>query len=264
MKSWVRAGVVAVCFSLIPISTVAQSNQPRGPEPHGSAWKLFGNAEMVRDPENQENIVLRIVSVGAAGNFASAGAFRDLRHVKIWHLDHQLSFKRAFVAPNTCDGGSPRMTLFIDANGDGRFEQAPNGPDFAAHGHVRPPFAGCETSAPTPSGNNPSPSTLLWRFEDLTDELLRWEVTPGGVLPGFPPIGGAGGPNWDALEAAISAAFPDHQVLRAMLVEDFNATAGIAYYDLVTALELTLGTEGQENAPNPGPGNARGNGRGNN
>jgi hypothetical protein len=260
MTSLLRVGAIAACFSLIPICAVAQSESDRrGPKPHGSAWKLFGNAEMTRDPENRENIVLEVISVGAP-EFTAAGAFRDLRHVKLWHLDHQLNFHRAFVAPNTCDGGSPRMTLIIDADGDGRFDQFPNGMDFAAHGHVRPPFAGCETSAPTGADDEPSQSTLLWRFEDLTDEQVRWEVTPSTATnPPIGPIGGAGALPWDAFEAAVSLAFPEHQVLRAILVEDFNATAGTAYYDLITALELTLGTEGQDKAPNPGPGQNRDN-----
>ncbi len=256
MTSLLRVGAIAACFSLIPMCAVAQSESDRrGPKPHGSAWKLFGDAEMTRDPENRENIVLKVETVGDP-EFTAAGAFRDLRHVKLWHLDHQLNFHRAFVFPNTCDGGSPRMTLLIDTDGDGRFEQLPNGPDFAAHGHVRPPFAGCETSLVTPVDDRPSPSTLEWRFEDLTDEQVRWEVTPAVPTP-IGPIGGAGALMWDAFEAAVSLAFPEHQVLRAIFVEDFNATAGTAYYDLITALELTLGTKGQDKAPNPGRGQDR-------
>lgn len=251
MKSFVRPATLVACFSVICLSAIAYADDNR--RPHGSRFKVFGNAEMTTDPENRENIVLRVVSTGAP-TFAAAGAFRDLRHVQLRHLDHQLSFKRAFVAPNTCDGGSPRIMLLIDANGDGRFEQAPQGPDFVAHGHVRPPFVGCETSVPTGADNQPSVSTLLWRFEDLTDEQIRWEVTPAGIA-GIGQIGSAGAVNWDGLEAAIHAAFPNHRVIQAVLVEDFNATAGVAYYDLVTVLELTLGTKGQEKAPERGGGN---------
>ena len=253
MTSLRSVAAVAACLGLIPISVVAQPDQPRGPEPHGSDFKLFGNAEMVADPENPQNIVLRVVSDGGT----PVGAYRELRHVKIWHLDHQLSFKRAFVLPHTCAGGSPRIILFIDANGDGKFEQLPRGPDFTAAGHVRPPWAACETSAPTPSSDAPSPSTLLWRFEDLTDELPRWELLPSTATnPPIGPIGGLGTANWDTLEAAISAAFPDHQVIRALFLEDFNPSPpGTSYYDLLTVLELTLGTKGQETAPNPGEGN---------
>jgi hypothetical protein len=252
MTSLLRVGAIAACFSLIPISAVAQSESDRrGPKPHGSAWKLFGDAEMTRDPENRENIVLKVVSDGGT----PVGAFRDLRHVKLWHLDHQLNFHRAFVAPHTCGGGSPRMILLIDADGDGRFDQSPRGIDFAANGHVRPPFAACEASTPTGADDEPSVSTLVWRFEDLTDEQVRWEVTPSTATnPPIGPIGGAGALPWDLFEEAISIAFPEHQVLRAIFLEDFNPIPGIAYYDLITALELTLGTEGQDKAPNPGPG----------
>jgi hypothetical protein len=214
-----------------------------GNDGSGSAFKLFGNAQMVRDPENPSNVVLRLVTVGAPA-FTAAGAERRLR-VKLWQLDHQLNFHRAFVAPNTCDGGSPRIQLLIDANGDGKFNQAPRGPDFVAHGHVRPPTTGCETSAPTTSGGGPSLSTLLWRFEDLTDELPRWEITPGGVVQGIPVFPFT---TWDTFEQVVSAAFPNHRVIRGLLVEDFNLTAGVAYYDLITIFDLTLGTRGQVSA----------------
>ena len=135
------------------------------------------------------------------------------------------------------------MILIIDADGDGKFNQAPDGPDFAANGQVNPPaFAGCPTSSPTPNNGEAAPSTLLWRFEDFTDELTRWEITPGGVVPGFPPYPG---PNWDTFEQVVSTAFPNHQVLEALFLEDFNPTPGTAYYDLVTIFDLTLGTRGQ-------------------
>lgn len=208
-------------------------------------FRLFGNARMVRDPENPSNVVMQLVS---NAQFTASGASRDLG-VKIWQLDHMVSFHRAFVAPHTCGGGSPRVSLLVDANGDGRFQQAPAGPDFVAHGHVRPPFAACETSAPTPA-SGPSPSTLLWRFEDLTDEQVRWEITPSNAIPGvvIGPIGGAGAVNWDGLEAAISTALPNHRVLRGQLLEDFSPTPGLAYYDLITIYDATLGTKGQVQA----------------
>ena len=241
MTSLLRTAVlVAASLGFLHHSPVASADPERA-NPEGSTFKLFGDARLTRDPENPTNIVLRIVNDGGT----PAGAYRDLHHVKIWQLDHQLNFKWAFVAPHSCGGGSPRIILLIDANGDGKFEQFPNGPDFAAAGHVRPPYAGCETSVPTPS-NGPSLSTLLWRFEDLTDELIRWEVLPSNAItPAIGPIGGAGAVNWDALEAAISAAFPDHRVMRGTFLEDFNPTPGVAYYDLITIFDLTLGTEGQ-------------------
>jgi hypothetical protein len=241
------AAALAVGFFGYAATTLADDSSAR---PQGNRFKLFGAAALVKDPENPTNVVLRIVNDGGT----PAGAFRDLSHVRLWQLDHQLNFKWAFVAPHSCGGGSPRIILLVDANGDGKFEQFPNGPDFAAAGHIRPPvFAGCESSAPTPSAG-PSPSTLLWRFEDLTDEQVRWEVLPANAVnPPIGPIGGASALNWDALEAAISAAFPDHQVLRGIFLEDFNPTPGTAYYDLITIFDLTLGTEGQA-SPEKGDG----------
>jgi hypothetical protein len=155
--------------------------------------------------------------------------------VQVWQLDHQLNFKWAFVTPHTCHGGSPRFILLIDSDGDGDR-------DFSANGHIRPPvFAGCENAMVTPNEGGPAPSTLLWRYDDATDEGTRWEIT-GGVVPNFPPYPG---PAWDAFEAIISTAFPNHQVLQVRFLEDFNAFPGVAYYDLITVFDLTLGTEGQ-------------------
>src|SRR5688572_30317371 len=114
MRSLLLLAAVAFAVSLTPLAGLAQGNSEQA-KPHGSAFKLFGAAAMVPDPENEQNIVLRVVSDGGT----PVGAYRDLRNVKIWHLDHQLSFLRAFVAPHTCGGGSPRIILFIDADGDG-------------------------------------------------------------------------------------------------------------------------------------------------
>jgi hypothetical protein len=211
-------------------------------EGSGSRFRAIGtgSARMTRDREIRSNVVLNLEI--DAGEFA--GVVRDLRRVKLWQLDHQLNFSRAFVAPHTCGGGSPRVQLRIDANGDGKFEQAgvvPGGVDFVAHGHPAP-FAGCPTAVPTGDPDGPSISTLLWQFENLTDENPRWEITPGTVgtpigIPVFPFT------RWDDFERIVSAAFPNHRVLQGSLVED--ASPGTTYYDLITILDLTLGTLGQ-------------------
>jgi hypothetical protein len=211
----------------------------------GSRFRLFGSARMTEDPENPDNVVLEIVTaISGDVNSTGNGAIRDLKHVKIWELDHMLNFHRAFVAPHSCATGSPRIILLVDSDGDGDR-------DFTANGHVRPPYTGCETMAPTPSsGGGASPSTLLWRFEDVTDEQLRWEITPGGRVPGIPTFPFV---TWDALETAVSNAFPRHRVLAGGIVEDFNTSPpGKAFYDLVTIYDLTLGTKGQENAKRRG------------
>jgi len=227
-----------------PTETDASFDQSNRAENLGSGNRFrpfgTGTAEITRDPENGTNVVLKLEI--AAGQFA--GVVRDLKNVQVRQLDHQLNFHRAFVAPHSCGGGSPRMQVAIDSDGDGDF-------DFNGHGHVRPgvgnSFAGCESTVPTGAPDAPSVSTLVWRFEDLTDEQVRWEVTPStAVPPPFGPIGPAGGANtftWDMFEAAIHGAFPNHRVLWVSLVED--ATPGRTYYDLVTAFDLTLGTKGQ-------------------
>jgi hypothetical protein len=211
----------------------------------GSKFRLFGNARMTRDPENRKNVVLEVFNPTQADVASTGhGAFRRLR-VKIWQLDHQLSFRRAFVAPHSCGGGSPRIQLLVDADGDGRVRFGVGSPDFVAHGHVAPSTEVCDASAPTES-DGPSLSTLLWRFEDLTDALGRWEVTPGGAVANIPVFPFT---PWDAFEAAVSAAFPNHRIVEGRLVDDFNnKPAGITYFDLVTIFDLTLGTEGQVRA----------------
>jgi hypothetical protein len=210
----------------------------------GSKFRLFGSARMTEDPENPDNVVLEIVTpISGDVNSTGNGAIRELKHVKIWELDHMLTFHRAFVAPHSCATGSPRVILLIDSDGDGDR-------DFTANGHVRPPYTGCETSNPTPSSGGASPSTLLWRFEDVTDEQQRWEITPGGRVPGIPTFPFV---TWDALETAVSNAFPDHRVLAGGIVEDFNTSPpGKTLYDLVTIYDLTLGTRGQEHAKRRG------------
>jgi hypothetical protein len=198
-----------------------------------SAWadddefQLDGTARRVQDPENSANDVIRI-RTDQAPFFGTVN--RSLK-VKIDKLDHMLEFKSYFVAPKTCVGGSPRMTLLIDANGDGKLEQAPNGPDFAAHGHVNPPtFAACPQNT--------------WLFHDFTDDEVRWEITPANAVS--PPIGPIGGPSdvdWDDLEAFITTTFPQHKVCSAALVDDtFGATGmrGTAYYDLISIGNATF------------------------
>ncbi len=196
----------------------------------GHKFELFGAMIRDTDPENA------VGKPGAAGGGVGGNetisatmtpanvaiAFRKLPPgIKITALTNQLGLKYYFVAPRTCGGGSPRITLLIDANGDGTT-------DFAAHGHVNPPiYAACPMNK--------------WRYEDLADDLPRWEVTPGGAVPGLPVFPFT---PWKAFAAAVTAAFPTHKVLAGFLVEDscsfFPAACGKAYYDLVTIDNRTL------------------------
>jgi hypothetical protein len=175
------------------------------------------------DPENPTNDTISNITTMAIP--AGIGlAFRNLPPgIKITALDTQLGFKYYFVG-RSCGGGSPRVTLLVDANGDGSFNQASG--DFAAHGHPNP-FAGCPTNT--------------WVYENLTDNGPRWEVTPGGAVPGIPVFPFS---PWDTLEAAVMTAFPNHKVLAGFLVDDscsFHPPAcGLAHYDLLTIENRTL------------------------
>ena len=197
----------------------------------GHKFELFGTMITDIDPENAVgnpgnsgggaggNEV--ISSTSTPGSFGLA--YRKLGNgIGIRALTNQINLKYYFVAPRTCNAGAPRVSLLIDSDGDGDS-------DFAAHGHVFPPFyTGC-----TPG---------RWATEDLTDEGLRWEVTPGGAVPGVPVFPFT---PWDAFVPLVESAFPNHKVLAGFLVEDSCFAAGSlgcgkAYYDLLTIENRTL------------------------
>lgn len=187
----------------------------------GHKFELIGAMVDDDDPDNLTNDTISATMTPA--NFALA--FRNLPPgIKITALDDQLGFKYFFVAPRSCGGGSPRVTLLVDANGDGNFSQASG--DFAAHGHPSP-FAGCPPNQ--------------WVYENLTDNAGRWEVTPGGAVIGIPVFPFV---PWDVLEAAVTAQFPNHKVLGGFIVDDscsfFPASCGKAHYDLLTIENRSL------------------------
>jgi hypothetical protein len=199
----------------------------------GHKFQLFGVMMKDTDPENM------VGKPGGSGGGVGGNegisavmtptsvalAFRSMPPgIKIAALDNQLGFKHYFVAPRTCGGGSPRLTLLVDANGDGKFDQSSG--DFAAHGHPIP-FQACPPDK--------------WKYEDLTDDGPRWEVTPGGAVVGIPVFPFS---PWEVLETAIMTQFPNHKVLAGFLVDDscsfFPDACGKAHYDLVTIENRTL------------------------
>jgi hypothetical protein len=196
----------------------------------GHKFELLG--VMVRDTDPENAVANPGGSGGGVGGnegisatmtpTSVALAFRNLPPgIKITALDNQLGLKYYFVAPRTCGGGSPRVTLLVDGDGDGDT-------DFAAHGHVNPPvYTACIENK--------------WIYEDLADDLPRWEVTPGGAVPGIPVFPFS---PWESLEGAIAAAFPNHRITAGFLVDDscsfFPAACGKAHYDLLTIENRTL------------------------
>lgn len=212
----------------------------------GHKFELIGAMVDDDDPENPTNDT--VSATMTTTNFALA--YRNLPPgIKIGALDNQLHLKYFFESPRNCGGGSPRLTLLVDADGDRDFDQdgpggvgpgdPPDSFDFAAHGHVNPPFyAACVQDE--------------WRLEDMTDPALRWEITPCSVAttpvptPILPATFTCPFPfnTWDTLETAVSTTFADHRVFAGFLVDDscsFHAPAcGKAHYDIVTIENRTL------------------------
>jgi len=176
----------------------------------GHKFVLFGTATQARDPENADNEVI-LVSTAAPPTFG--GAERSLgAGVKIQTLDNRIQLKYYFVPPHTCGVGTPRVFLTIDRDGDGQS-------DGNAFGYIGAPpqFGPCVTGK--------------WLFEDLTDDLPRWDLTQ---------FGGSFYNTWTQVEAFF-AAFPNHRVLTGGVVDDTsNPLVGNVYFDLFTVHNRSL------------------------
>jgi len=203
-------------------STAAdQSTDPSHPShfPPSGNFRLIGPAKDTIDPQNSYNEVISFDT--ATDPSAVPMAFRAFGdHVKIHWFTDMIEMKYYFVG-RSCGGGSPRIVLLVDANGDGKFDQTTG--DFAANGHVNPPTTvGCRTGQ--------------WVYEDFTDNGNRWEITPGNAVPDLPnrlPYF-----TWTELITAVNADFPNHRILAGFLVEDSQSFTpgdqGCAYYDLLS------------------------------
>ncbi len=96
-------------------------------------------------------------------------------------------------------------------------------------------FSGCEAAK--------------WKFEDLTDDQPRWDLSKLVARGLTLPPGSAFVVPWTVAVAAVEA-FPNHKVLSGALVDDTfpnsSSTAGSpngvghAFYDLVTVDNRTL------------------------
>ena len=193
----------------------ADPSDPTVTDSIGFKFELYFTAQEASDPKNSTNEVISMTPTMAG---AIGLAVRKLNPgVKIRTLTDQINLKYFFPsATRTCAGGSPRIQLAIDRDGDGNFD----GNAFGYVGHA--PFgAGCVSGA--------------WDIVDMTDAIGRWDLSQFG--------GGMTMP-WDAAVLFMETVFPNHQVLRGSLVDD-SATfapgaAGEAFYDLVTIGHRTL------------------------
>jgi len=181
----------------------------------GHKFELYYAMNDDRDPQNSTNDVISVVTTTAYP--AGIGvAFRDTPPgFRISALTNQLQLKYYFPA-RSCGGGSPRIQIAIDTDGDG----VSNGNAFGYVGHTG--FGGgCLTG--------------VWDFVDMTDAVpARWDLTQFGL----------GYHNWQSAVAAITTTFPNHKVLSGSLVDDScsfsGPSCGQAYYDLFTFENRTL------------------------
>jgi hypothetical protein len=207
--------LAAGALVLMTVPGAVARHEGTGEPKQGGKSKLFGTAQDDVDPENQWNEVLSCdTTTGAA-----CGLNRKTNKLKVAMLDNELELKMYFVAPRTCNAGSPREVVVIDVDGKGRSF------DLVLDGHVGAPpnFTGCPSDA--------------WQYQDLTDNLPRWDVR--AIPPTTQPPGTT--PNiylpWDTVETAVTSFFPNHSVHLLRLVDDSGASPlaqGCAYYDVVS------------------------------
>lgn len=190
------------------------AGEPKGPK----KAELFGSAQDDVDPQNTSNEVVSIDNTGAPAQFGGI-RLKLGKKVQAPMLDNELETKYFFVG-RSCGGGSPRAQLAISLDGDKSSEGN-------AFGHYGPPFAftGCLMDQ--------------WVYEDLTDNLNRWDLSQFAAE--CAAIAGCVFPSpfvipWDAVETFLAAFFPTHRILRASLVDDTfpgsPSGQGCAYYDL--------------------------------
>jgi hypothetical protein len=181
----------------------------------GHKFQLLYAMQDDQDPQNLTNDVISVLTT----TLYPAGIGVAVRNTppgfKINALTNQLQLKYYFPT-RSCGGGSPRIELAIDTDGDGQ----PNGNAFGYVGHTG--FGGgCVTG--------------VWDFVDMTDAVpFRWDLTQFGL----------GYHSWQTAVAAMNTAFPNHRVLAGSLVDDScgfaPSSCGKAYYDLLTIENRTL------------------------
>jgi|SRR5687768_8876858 len=186
----------------------------------GHKFELLFGMRDDQDPHNPTNDVISVETTSGTIGVA----IRNLPPgIKITALESQLNLKYYFPL-RSCGGGSPRIQVAIDSDGDGDFEQFDSDPDdgnaFGYVGHA--PFGtACVTGE--------------WDILDMTDQVRRWDLSQ---------LGGGMTMTWDEVETFITTAYPNHRVISGSLVDDscgFALTScGQAYYDLFTVENRTL------------------------
>ena len=181
-------------------------------------FELGGTAARAEDPADSENDVISTNVTDTTFGFVRRGL---KKRTQVEDLSGQVSFHFRFDTGGSCGGGSPRIQLAIDTDGDG----VSNGNAF---GHPLP-LTGCPANT--------------WLFVDLTDNSAAiWDLSqfnddfPVGA-PGWPqpPITGPGvNPTWSQV-LTLFGAFPNHHVLTGGVFDDtFTGSgrgSGLGFYD---------------------------------
>jgi len=197
-------------------STITADPTLTAPEAQGLGHKFELLFAMMndQDPQNSDNDVISLVATPTAIGVAVRDMLPD---VKIETLTNQISLKYYFLGTRTCDGGSPRIQLYIDP-GDGTKPRN-------AFGYIsKLPGGGCPSN--------------MWQFQDmanLSDPVAEWDLTQ---------FGGAYANTWGQVVTFFDTVYPNHVVLSGGVYDDscsFDPLAcGKAYYDLLTVENRTL------------------------
>ena len=192
-------GLMLVVALVFGTSAVAVGGTPQQRDSN-AVYKYSGNVSDAVDPENADNDVVKFDTNDP--NVADSMGRKVSETVSQVTDQVELNF---FFVGRDCAAGSPRIDLFVDTNGDHKF-------DTLLNGYVGPSGSGCVQNK--------------WQYLDLAnlnDPTPRW-----GVNNGFPLQ------SW----SSIVATFGNDDVVFGHLVDDSQAFApnnrGIAYYDLVS------------------------------
>jgi hypothetical protein len=202
---------------------------------------LTGTAKHDTDPENPKNQVVRLTSAfdpanpSRAQHGAIARVFRSV--VKVWDLDNQLEVKAWFREPHSCGQGSPRMSLAVDRDGDGKsdgnaFGYVGTSPNFVACPQrvwIYEDFTGGDTITGPGPGVSTNPPGVPGEPGIVPNEQLEWDLTQ---------FGGPFYNTWSQVEAFF-AAHARHRVCAARYVEDNGTPPGTSYADVITMGDAT-------------------------
>jgi hypothetical protein len=213
-----------------------------GGETGADGWLLGGTAQLAQDPENPANDVIKIDTTGCdpiTGAGCTFGTVSRSVNTRVDKLDNMLEFKSWFrggLSPKSCIGGSPRLQLAIDINGDG----VSDGNAFGYFG-ASPDFVACPMETwlnedLTGAGDIAITGGALFPSTGQTEpnEELEWDTTQ---------FGGPFYNTWSEVEQFFATTYPTHLVCTVALVDDtFGAPtmSGVAYYDVISGGRATF------------------------